>query len=62
MSHLNNLFKVTPKFGMPMDEFKALLNKDDRMPKLTDKRTISRAIQAKMASQKAAAEVCKEVF
>lgn len=43
MTHLNNLFKVTPKFGMPMDEFKALLNKDDRVPKLTDKRTIVKA-------------------
>ena len=43
MTHLNNLFKVTPKFGMPMDEFKALLNKDDRVPKLTDKRTIVQA-------------------
>ena len=44
MNHLNDLFKVIPKFGMPMDEFKALLNKDERVPKLTDKRMIVNAM------------------
>ena len=41
------MMKGTPKFGMPMEEFKALLNKDERVPKLTDKRTVMKALQAK---------------
>ena len=36
-----------------MDQFKALLKKDDRMPKLTDKKAVINALQAKLASQKA---------
>ena len=46
---------------MPMDEFKALLNKDERVPKLTDKRSIVKAMQAKLEIAKAA-QVCKDVF
>jgi len=39
---------------MPMDEFKSLLNKEDRVPKLTDKRKIVAAMQAKfIANEKA---------
>ena len=52
MSHLTNLFKETPKYGMPMDQFKALLAKDDRVPKLLDKSTVMNALQAKLLSEK----------
>ncbi len=38
---------------MPMDEFKALLNKEDRQPQLTDKRKIIEAMQARLANEKA---------
>lgn len=44
MSHLGTLFQDKPKFGMPMEQFKALLKKDDREPKLKDKRIIINAI------------------
>ena len=52
MSHLDTLFKETPKYGMPMEQFKALLQKDDRVPKLRDKRIIVNALQAKLANEK----------
>jgi len=52
MSHLDNLFKETPKYGMPMEQFKALLQKDERIPKLRDKRVIIDALQAKLANEK----------
>jgi hypothetical protein len=52
MAHLNNLFRETPKYGMPMDQFKALLAKDDRVPKLIDKRIVINALQAKLLSEK----------
>ena len=52
MTHLGTLFKQTPKFGMPMDQFKALLQKDDRVPQLTDKRKILSAITAKLTIDK----------
>ena len=52
MSHLNNLFKETPKYGMPMDQFKALLAKDDRVPKLLDKSIVMNRLQAKLLSEK----------
>ena len=61
MIHLDKLFKVQPKFGMPMNEFKALLNKDERVPKLTDKSKLMKAKQAKLDIAKAA-QVCKDVF
>lgn len=43
-----NKFKAIPKFGMPMEEFKSLLNKDERVPRLTDKRSVIKAVQAKL--------------
>ena len=33
-------FTPVPKFGMPTEMFKECLKKDDRVPKLTDKRII----------------------
>ena len=57
MTHLGTLFKSTPKFGMPMDQFKALLQKDERIPKLLDKRLVVNAQQAKLAN-----EMANEVF
>ena len=53
MKHLNTLFKETPKFGMPMEQFKTLLAKDERVPKLTDKRVVLKAIQARLNNEKA---------
>ena len=48
------MFQTKPKFGTPMEEFKALLNKDDRVPELTDKRKIVKAFKAKLDIAKAA--------
>ena len=38
---------------MPMEQFKALLQKDDRIPKLRDKRQLLSAMQSKLASEMA---------
>ena len=35
---------------MPMDQFKALLQKDDRVPQLTDKKKLISAISAKLTT------------
>lgn len=57
MNHLNTLFKETPKFGMPMQQFEALLGKDDRVPTLTDKKVLMNALQAKLAVEKASDQI-----
>ena len=53
VKHLNKMFQSKPKYGMPMEEFKSLLNKDDRVPMFKDKRTLAKAIKGKIEIAKA---------
>ena len=41
---------MAPKFGMEMDEFKASLPRDDRVPALKDKRIVEAIHKAKLAA------------
>jgi len=61
MTHLNGLFRMVPKFGQPMQEFRALLAQDKRVPKLTDKRMLAHAIQMKLAG-KQLSDSTKDLF
>ena len=54
--------KGLPKFGMPMEEFKALLNKDDRIPKLKDKRQVMQAMQKKLECAAKVSNLSNEHF
>ena len=47
MKQMNEIAQ-RPKFGMPMDQFKSLLKKDERVPKMLDKRKLVEALQAKL--------------
>ena len=41
--------EMAPKFGMEMDEFKASLPKDDRVPALKDRRIVEAMQKARAA-------------